>query len=182
MLTQRGVRHLWREFTDTHEKVSSFRLRLEGFLLSALATVAGNWHAVSWHLHRVAGLHPNATLPDIPPTLWEKNNIRHFNPFLSDNAVKTILEGAISWLRLCVLDDKLRRMKGSLRPEVEARAKLWQELEVNNDKSCFGAHCGVEMVENVSNPSVGQLGKCVRFNLPQALYCKIPPSQSSRPF
>lgn len=117
-------------FVNKSNDVSLIRQHLEKFLLRALSTFGTDWHATSWHMQRHAALLPTASVEDLPPMLWEKERIRHYNPFLSETASTGIAEAVVSWLRLCVLEDKLDRLK-KWSASTRSDALLWQEMQVN---------------------------------------------------
>ena len=121
--------HLHREFTAKQDVISGMRELVEEFLVKVHVDFGDDVRAVSFHIQRVAGLRPTMTLEDLPPFLWEGERIRAFNPFLSKAASKSVSEAVLSWLRLCVLEDKFERLK-RWSISSSSQALLWQELQV----------------------------------------------------
>ena len=121
---------LQEDFAAKRSNVSQMRQALENFLFGGLANVGEDWHAASWYLKRVAALLPTASVEDFPAMLLEKYRIQEWNPFLSRDSSVQIQAGITSWLRLCVLEDKLERLErwgGS----TGSQALLWREMQVS---------------------------------------------------
>ena len=121
---------LQEDFAAKRSNVSQMRQVLENFLLSGLANVGEDWHAASWHLKRVAALLPTASVEDFPAMLLEKHRIQEWNPFLSRDSSVQIQAGITSWLRLCVLEDKLERLERWV-GSIDSQALLWREMQVS---------------------------------------------------
>lgn len=134
-----ALQNLKYEFTNKCEVVLGMRTELETFLLTSLATFGSDWHAVSCQLQREAAMLPAASLTDVPPMLWEEGLVRHFNPFLSEAALSVLEEAAVSWLRLCVLEDKLQRLKRWTR-STASHALLRQEMQVERYPHAYARH------------------------------------------
>lgn len=128
-LTQPLLDKLHDMFGAQHSEVSSMRGGLSNDLLKALITFGAGGHAVAHHMHRVAGLLPTACLSDLPSLLWENERVLQFNPFLARSAASRLTEAVVTWLRLCVLEDKLGRLRRWTRAS-ETEALMWQELQV----------------------------------------------------
>ena len=122
--------HLRDDFAAKRSKVSRMRQALENFLHCALVNFGNDWHSTSWHLQRVAALLPTASSEDLPTMLLEKRRIQECNPFLSRESLVQTQAYITSWLRLCVLEDKLERLErwaGS----AGSQALLWREMKVS---------------------------------------------------
>ena len=117
-------------FAAKHGEVTCMRQAIEAFLLDGLVNFGGDWHARSWHLQRVAALLPTASLEDFPAMILEKGRIQEWNPFLSEASSIQIREGIISWLRLCVLEDKLERLERYV-GTTGSQSLLRRELQVS---------------------------------------------------
>lgn len=124
---------LHHEFATKYGAVSGMREVVEEFLDDALNGFGGNADEVSTHIQRLVGLRPTSTLEDLPCLCSggadHAEGIYTFNPFLSKVAWASVSEAAVSWLRLCVLEDKLERLKGWSISST-SQALLWQELQV----------------------------------------------------
>ena len=72
------------------------------------------WHASAFCMRRGANLEPIATNRDIARIAVDPRVIRDFNPFLSAESHRFLREDALTWLQLCVLEDKLGRMRSLL--------------------------------------------------------------------
>lgn len=124
------IQRLHEEFCALHKKVLSMQERLGQYLLRALSAFGTSGQATAWHMRRVAGLLPMASLPDLPPMLWESERIREFNPFLTSEVSEEFEHNVLAWLRLCVLEDKLARLEEWTKTP-QTQALMWQELQVN---------------------------------------------------
>ncbi|CAM9398568.1 unnamed protein product [Choristocarpus tenellus] len=101
--------------------------------LGDLGLGTGNWHALSYGMSRLAGVVPTASVVDALPMMWHPRHFALFNPFLSEEAVKRLVEAGMIWLRLCVLDDKLKRLKQLVHEGMKNNALLREELEVTRE-------------------------------------------------
>lgn len=129
------LQHLHEELGAQHSEVSLMRQALSKDLLQALITFGPGAHAAECRMQRVAGLLPNASLQDLPPMLWENWRIQQLNPFLARSERKRLTTAVATWLRLCVLEDKLERLQTWTRTS-DTEALMWQELQVRC-KSCL---------------------------------------------
>ncbi|CAN0036131.1 unnamed protein product, partial [Scytosiphon promiscuus] len=129
-LPLRKIEGLHKEFGDLRCKLSTMQQRLGDFLLRVLGTFGTSGHARVCHMQRVAGLLPTASLPDLPPMVWESKRIREFNPFLqTDKLSAEFVQNVVAWLRLCVLEDKLSRLEAWTKTS-QTQPMMWQELQV----------------------------------------------------
>ncbi|CAN0481799.1 unnamed protein product, partial [Discosporangium mesarthrocarpum] len=78
----------------------------------------------------VAALQPSVSSLDIAGMVWWRDNIGHFNPFLSEAAKVKVQAAAVTWLRLCVLEDKLGRLKEMVEGGTDMDVSLLRELQV----------------------------------------------------
>ncbi|CAM9957051.1 unnamed protein product, partial [Ectocarpus sp. 4 AP-2014] len=118
------------DFSDKLRQVSSMRERLEQHLLGALVSFGtDDRYARSYHIERLANLLPTPSVEDLPSILWSDGRARTFNPFLTEEASTGIEAAVVLWLRCCVLEDKLGRLK-RWTGKPGAEALVWQEIEV----------------------------------------------------
>ncbi|CAM9896127.1 unnamed protein product, partial [Ectocarpus fasciculatus] len=118
------------EFTNMLSQVSSMREELEQHLLGALVSFGtDDTYARSYHIDRLANLLPTPSIEDLPPILWLDGRARTFNPFLTEEASKGVEAAVALWLRCCVLEDKLGRLR-RWTGKPGAEALVWQEVQV----------------------------------------------------
>ncbi|CAM9964866.1 unnamed protein product, partial [Scytosiphon promiscuus] len=126
-----SIHRLHGEFTAMRRGISTKRERVEEFLLSTLTCFGSSTRATADYMNRVAGLVPTASVTDLPPILWEKERMHQLNPFLAEDSLHELLEGITTWLRLCVLEDKLARLHGWTKISCsQTQALVRQELDV----------------------------------------------------
>jgi hypothetical protein len=65
----------------------------------------------SFRMLRAAGLAPAAGALDLLRAAWRRELLLQFNPFLSAASVERLGEGLLVWLQLCVLEDRLGRLR-----------------------------------------------------------------------
>eukprot|EP00903_Cladosiphon_okamuranus_P011180 g10551.t1 len=124
------VRGLHERFVEKKARVTSLREDIENFALKALVDFGTeDARAVSYDIQRSAGLLPTASAQDLPSILWSKERARMFNPFLSEVGTATLAETVVTWLRLCVLEDKLGRLERWTGASV-SETLMWQEMQV----------------------------------------------------
>lgn len=141
-LVHATLEFLGKIFESMYESVSTTRTVLEEFLLEALAST-GSELQLAWHHANIAAkLLPCVTTEDLPPLLWDRKRIREFNPFLSQTTSEVVAEAILSWLRLCVLEDKLKRLCTWVESE-EYGADMLEEIKVrafrHSGNRSFGA-------------------------------------------
>ena len=88
-------------------------MQVEDYLLEHVSSIPGTLGppATTFRLMRSAGLAPTASLLDLMSAAWQPARILEFNPFLSKAACERLHEGVLVWLQLCVLEDRLNRVK-----------------------------------------------------------------------
>jgi len=69
-----------------------------------------SWHVVAFRLKRTVNRIPNPTVRDLARISWAPEELRLFNPFLSESATKKFHDEVFEWLEMCVLEDKLHCM------------------------------------------------------------------------
>lgn len=77
--------------------------------LSCVPTTSGA-PASSFRLLRLTGGAPCPALLDLLSCAWQPQLLLRFNPFLSEMAASRLHRGLLTWLQLCVLEDKLHRL------------------------------------------------------------------------
>lgn len=86
-------------------------------------------------LLRAGGRVPQATLQDLVRTLWCPSAVSGLSVFLGLSAAdrSALREGVLAWLQLCVLEDKLRRLRAmaAVASEEEDFAGILKELCVH---------------------------------------------------
>ena len=99
------------------EKASSARACLQEYLSQSLILIPsplegiGERGPVIVRMLRAADIAPLPSLRDIASSvLHPASFLRRFNPFLTDASCERFRAGAISWLELCVLEDRLDRI------------------------------------------------------------------------
>jgi len=93
--------------------VVNLREKVEDFVLNALNQVpkqSAHWHGSAHEIRRIAGLIPTATTSDLAKIAIDPSLILDFNPMLAQESRKRLLESISIWLRLCVYEDKLKRL------------------------------------------------------------------------
>jgi len=117
---------------DCLEMVSLERLKSENFLLKKMKFIPAttnatinessqqttnhtsmstvSWHVIAFRLKRTVNRIRNTTVRDLARISWAPEELRLFNPFLSESAARKLHDEVFEWLELCVLEDKLHRM------------------------------------------------------------------------
>jgi len=111
------------------------RSELEARLLSDVDRVPSehHWHAPAFNMRRAANLEPRVTPRDLASAACAPASLRAFNPFLLDEALSVLHAGTLLWLRLCVAEDKLKRMLA----HAAAGNSLELELEVSQTRRAW---------------------------------------------
>ena len=122
------------------DKVARKRRELQCALFEALTKIPDECGSVaaSFRMFRSANLNPILTCEDLVRCAFDREWIQNFNPFLSPSCFETVLHNIKLWLKLCVLEDKLARLRALLyecneaqqNPGMGAELRLLQELEV----------------------------------------------------
>ena len=124
------VHRLHECFVEKKARVTLQREDVENFALGALVNFGTKEaRAISYGLRRSAGLLPTASAQDLPSVLWSKELARMFNPFLSEAGTARLAAAVVLWMRLCVLEDKLGRLKRWTGASA-SEALMWQEMQV----------------------------------------------------
>lgn len=151
----------------------TWRSEAEAYLLIHLAALpaALGLPGAAFRMRRAAGLLPLPSKRDLLElVLPHCRGARALNPFLSDASVERLREGALLWLQLCVLEDKLTRLAGG----VEDAAELPLLVQVGGQPAAV-----------IRNAPLGLPARprCQRRLLPTACMCccieQIPPLQTS---
>lgn len=130
-----------RRLDEAQGRVSARREQVEAFLLTSLATLPeherggksekGDWHATAVRLQRLSCLVPQAGLQDLLCLALDPSLLpRVFNPFFSAAAKARFHAALLLWMQLCVLEDRLRRLRAHAHAHREA--ELMQELQVRS--------------------------------------------------
>lgn len=128
-----ALRSLNERFAEKKTRVVLLRKDAEDFILTALANLGTNdARAISYDMRRAAAVFPVARTQDLPLIMWSKERARMFNPFLSEAGTVRLAAAVVLWLRLCVLEDKLERLKRWTGASV-SEALMWQEMQVMRD-------------------------------------------------
>jgi hypothetical protein len=98
------------------EAVTGKREAAENYLLGHLSSApdAAGLPATPWRLLQVSGLAPTPSLHPLLPAAWSKEELVKVNPLLSPGAVDRLHQGLLTWLQLCVLEDRLERLQQAL--------------------------------------------------------------------
>ncbi|KAG2494611.1 hypothetical protein HYH03_007376 [Edaphochlamys debaryana] len=106
------------------------RAAAEAFLLRHTSAVPEDvgCHGAAFRLLRLSGAAPSAGPLDLLVAAWRPEVLRQYNPFLSEGAVAGLREGVLTWLALCVLEDRLGRLEALAEAGEEYRVQLVQEL------------------------------------------------------
>ena len=122
------------------EKVTQKRENLESMLFKALTEIPQECGslAANFRMFRSVNLYPVLTREDLVKCVLDKTWTKHFNPFLSETCLDAVIHNVKLWMKLCVLEDKMTRLKLLLqecsrtqqRPGVSAELRLLQELAV----------------------------------------------------
>jgi hypothetical protein len=99
--------------SDMQEHVCGMRQQAEDYLLSHLddVPVDTGMYCRSFRLMRLADAAPNAGPLDLVRVAICPGLILSFNPFLCQAACSALHEGVITWLQLCVLEDRIGRIR-----------------------------------------------------------------------
>lgn len=108
------------------EEVTAKRGAAEQYLLDSLNLVpdSAGLPAAPWRLLRLSGLAPTASLHQLLPAAWSKEELVKVNPLLSPAAVDRLHEGLMTWLQLCVLEDRLQRVQQALLKQAAGTAEV----------------------------------------------------------
>ena len=114
--------------SSLREKISSHREEVEQYLLRVVSCVPEACPA-SFNMRRAANLAPCVTLRDLARAALDTAELRRFNPFLSASAQAQLHESVLDWLKYCVLEDQLERMrKLALRGDVQELERELKEI------------------------------------------------------
>lgn len=100
-------------FRGIFDQIVSLRIKAEQYSLNALnLDLSGrmHWHNNSHCMFRLVGLIPTATKADLARIAIDPVKIDEFNPMMAESARELLLESITTWLRLCVYEDRLRRL------------------------------------------------------------------------
>eukprot|EP00798_Chlamydomonas_sp_ICE-L_P025428 gene25428-11088_t len=128
--------------STTQDFVTQRRKEIEQYLLQGLqgvpehlSTRDGNGSIRrSFRMLRSADGAANAGLLDLmEAALHSPDYLLNYNPFLTERSCQVLHESILTWLQLCVLEDRLKRLE--LLCMAEATQKLVQELQVRRQWS-----------------------------------------------
>lgn len=94
-------------------RTSELRSNAEEYALRSLNEMPelnSHWHCPTHEILRVAGLISSATIEDLARIAINCSLINDFNPILNQESRETLMKSIITWLRLCVYEDKIARM------------------------------------------------------------------------
>ena len=122
------------------EEVTQKRENLQSMLFKVLTEIPEECGslAANFRMFRSVNLYPVLTCEDLVKCVLDKTWTKHFNPFLSESCLDAVIQNIKLWMKLCVLEDKMTRLKILLqecsrrqqRPGVSAELRLLQELAV----------------------------------------------------
>ena len=126
--------------TSLAEKVTQKRENLESMLFKAFDEIPEECGslAANFRMFRSVNLYPVLTCEDLVKSVLDKTWTKHFNPFLSESCLEAVIHNVKLWMKLCVLEDKMTRLKillgeGSRTQQhsgLSAELRLLQELAV----------------------------------------------------
>ncbi|PNH12759.1 hypothetical protein TSOC_000243 [Tetrabaena socialis] len=90
-------------------------------------------HGTSFRLLRLSGAAPSVGPLDLVRCAWQPQLLRAFNSFLSEEACAELHRGVLTWLELCVLEDRLGRLQLLAAAGDDYRPLLVQELLVRRE-------------------------------------------------
>ncbi|KAL7472894.1 hypothetical protein ACHAXS_014340 [Conticribra weissflogii] len=100
-------------FQDILVDVTRLRRQIEDYSLSALNDMGDeemNCHQNAHCILQMLGLIPTATKSDLAKIAIDPNIIASFNPMLNLESLTVLQSSILTWLRLCVYEDKLMRL------------------------------------------------------------------------
>ena len=116
----RSPKHSWASIEALHIAVpqmktqaSDLRLRIENYALDVLNKTpidSSHWHDDAHAMLRMVGIVPSATTADLARITFVPSLIKDFNPMLNQDACEMLVKSIITWLQLCVYEDKLARL------------------------------------------------------------------------
>lgn len=113
---QSGLRRRQPSDEQSHQslqvEVSQQRHAAEHYLLHHITHVPADngLLALAFRLLRLGACAPTAGLLDLVRCAWQPQLFRSFNPLLSEDACSRLQAGVLTWLQLCVLEDRLGRL------------------------------------------------------------------------
>ncbi|PNH10973.1 hypothetical protein TSOC_002217 [Tetrabaena socialis] len=112
--------------------VKERRAAAESYLLRHVTQVPDSVgaHGSSFRLLCLSDAAPTVGLLDLVRCAFQPQLLLEFNPFLSSEAVQQLREGVLAWLQLCVLEDRLGRLRALAAAGEDDRVMLVQELLV----------------------------------------------------
>lgn len=94
-------------------RARDLRYKVEKYALDALnkrPLDCSHWHDDAHEMLRTVGIVPSATTSDLAKISFTPSLIQDFNPMLNQDARQTLVKSIITWLRLCVYEDKITRL------------------------------------------------------------------------
>ena len=121
-------------FDELLVTVGEKRGAVEAYLFNALRSVpdSAGWHAKAFRLLKLGTDVPDVSVSDLVRFACYRDELRRFNPFLSTQAQADIFVGVLSWLQLCVLEDRLERLI-TYSKSSSSSGRLMQEIQVHRN-------------------------------------------------
>ncbi|PNH12760.1 hypothetical protein TSOC_000242, partial [Tetrabaena socialis] len=115
--------------------VKQHRASAEAYLLRNVSSVPHTVgpHGTSFRLLRLSDAAPSVGPLDLARCAWQPQLLRAFNSFLSEEACAELHRGVLTWLELCVLEDRLGRLQLLAAAGDDRRPLLVQELLVRRE-------------------------------------------------
>ena len=99
-------------FKFLFEQIVEKREHIEFSSLQSLRSITDccSYRAANFRILRSANIHPTLTLEDLVKCAMDRNWIKHFNPFLTQENADALIHNIMVWMKYCVLEDKVRRL------------------------------------------------------------------------
>ena len=101
-----------KEVLDLYTKIAKKRADAEDWILQFVHDVPKTCgpESTKFRLLRYANIYPLLTLEDVIKFVLEEGWIKHFNPFLSVEIFECLRTIVLTWMKCCVLEDRLSRL------------------------------------------------------------------------
>jgi hypothetical protein len=106
-----GLASINTRYVFLFDLILSSREKLEDFILKVLNDGMNKTMPICLDLKRLSRLHPHSIASDLLRAVLQKDNVKVFNASLSQEDQQKLRGFIVEWLRLCVLEDKLERLK-----------------------------------------------------------------------
>ena len=132
-------------FKYLFEQIVKKRELIEFSSLQSLSSITDccSYRAANFRILRSANIHPTLTLEDLVKCAMDRNWIKHFNPFLTQENADALIHNIIVWMKYCVLGDKVRRLIGLYRSyqthtnTVSGHTKAAVELQILQELAVY---------------------------------------------